>query len=695
MLVPLCLATAGSLSAESSRVNPEGQKPDDVRLKGQRTTNDKFHPWQPPTTKAAWEQTAADIRRQLLVACGLWPMPEKQPLEPVIHDAVDRGDYTVERVFFKSRPGHYVTGSLYRPKQSEGKLPGVLFAHGHWQDGRFHDAGSKAGQQELDNGGERYLSGARSPLQALAVHLTRMGCVVFFWDTVGVADNQPVPHREGFNDVDAELWQQNKLGLQTWNSIRALDFLTSLPDIDTSRIGVTGASGGGTQTFMLCALDQRPTACFPAVMVGTAMQGGCQCENASYLRVGINNIAIAALAAPRPMKLTGANDWTIDIETKGLPELKSIYTLLGKPELVDAKCLPQFGHNYNAVSREIMFDWFAEHLGLSDSAPKVQSDFWPMTRDELTVFDDKHPRPEDSWTAERLREEMTAESRKLFTSLIPQSNADVAKYREVVGGAAAVMLGGGVPKASELTSQALSEQTRDGVLTIKAHCGRNGRSIPTLAVAPAENFNGQTVVWIDGNGKSALYDGNGGLRQPVKDLLAKGYSVVSADVYLTGEFLEPGQKAEYQVDAGFPGYTFCYNAPLLAQRVQDILTVVGAAKAHPQVQQVHLVGTGDAGVWALLARAAAGDAISRTIVDLQGFRFANVKDVTDPNLLPGALKFGDIDGLAALTAPGQVAIYGASGEWPALQAMSRAAGGRAVVKEDSLNEPQVVELISR
>ena len=80
-------------------------------------------------------------------------------------------------------------------------------------------------------------------------------------------------------------------------------------------VGVTGASGGGTQTFMICAIDPRPAAAFPAVMVSTNMQGGCVCENAEYLRLGINNIAIAALFAPKPMALSGANDWTIYIET--------------------------------------------------------------------------------------------------------------------------------------------------------------------------------------------------------------------------------------------------------------------------------------------------------------------------------------------------------------------------------------------
>src|SRR5207247_6713041 len=100
------------------------------------------------------------------------------------------------------------------------------------------------------------------------------------------------------------------MGLQTYNSIRSLDFLLSLPDVDASRIGVTGASGGGTQTFILCAIDDRPAAAFPAVMVSTDMQGGCICENCSGLRVGLGNIDLAAVFAPKPLGMSAAKDWT-------------------------------------------------------------------------------------------------------------------------------------------------------------------------------------------------------------------------------------------------------------------------------------------------------------------------------------------------------------------------------------------------
>src|SRR5207248_1490714 len=105
-------------------------------------------------------------------------------------------------------------------------------------------------------------------------------------------------------DAEAELHLQSFMGLQTWNSIRALDFLQSLPEVDARRIGVTGASGGGTQTFMLCAVDDRPAVAFPAVMVSTAMQGGCICENCSYLRQDAGSIDLAGLFAPKPLAMS-------------------------------------------------------------------------------------------------------------------------------------------------------------------------------------------------------------------------------------------------------------------------------------------------------------------------------------------------------------------------------------------------------
>src|SRR5262245_20714409 len=221
---------------------PNEKPPEDSRLKVIRHLDDPT-PFEPKfKDKTECEKRRADLRNQVLVANGLWPMPEKTPLKPVIHGKIDRDDYTVEKVFFASYPGHYVCGHLYRPKGKSGKLPAVLNPHGHWANGRFYDVGEQEITDQIKQGAEKTIMSARYPLQAKCVHLARMGCVVFLYDMIGYADSQQIPDRSGFTDAEAELRLQSFMGLQTWNSIRALDFLLSLPDVDPQRIGVTGAS---------------------------------------------------------------------------------------------------------------------------------------------------------------------------------------------------------------------------------------------------------------------------------------------------------------------------------------------------------------------------------------------------------------------------------------------------------------------
>src|SRR5438105_5033671 len=240
------------------------------------------------------------------------------------------------------------------------------------------------------------------------------------------------------------------MGLQTYNSIRALDFLLSLPEVDSKRIGVTGASGGGTQTFILCAVDDRPTVAFPAVMVSTAMQGGCVCENGSYLRRGTGNIELAALFAPKPLAMSGAHDWTIDIETKGLPELKATYRLYDAEDQVLARCFPQFQHNYNQVSRELMYNWFNKHLHLGQSEPVTERPFVPVPPRELSVFDSQHPRPADAAGVEALRRYMTEASDQQIAALLPKDEPSLNEFRRIVGTALQVMVGDRLPRAGAL-----------------------------------------------------------------------------------------------------------------------------------------------------------------------------------------------------------------------------------------------------
>ena len=272
-------------------------------------------------------------------------------------------------------------------------------------------------------------------------------------DLHGFAKQRPdlsSPERWGLFSAQSELRCLNAMGLQTWNSLRALDWIMSRPDCDTTRIGCTGASGGGTQTFILTALDERVTAAFPAVMVSTAMQGGCTCENASYLRVETGNIEFAALAAPRPVAMTGADDWTVDIETKGFPELQKHYAMLDAPDNVMLKADLQFGHNYNLVGRTAMYHWFNKHLRLKVKEPIDERDYKRLSNEEMTVWSGKHAKPESGPDVERrVLNWWTRDAAKQLAALRPTDTKSLEEYRRVVGGAVDALIGCRVSESSE------------------------------------------------------------------------------------------------------------------------------------------------------------------------------------------------------------------------------------------------------
>lgn len=652
------LTFAQKTPAEHARIFGEGKENPDIRLKKLRTLRDAYHPWKPVGNIGDWELQSKLIRNQLKLSNGLLPEWKKTPLNAVVHGEIHRGDYIVQRVYFESMPGHFVTGNLYRPVKIEGQVPGVLCPHGHWADARFFDAGEKTALQSIEDGGEKYLSGGRHHIQARMVHLARMGCIVFHYDMVGYADSKVIDHRADFADVEAGNWLINTMGLQTWNSIRALDFLCSLDHVDQNRIAVTGASGGGTQTFMLGALDDRVDVAFPAVMVSTAMQGGCVCENADYLRIGINNVAIAALFAPKPLAMTGANDWTIDIESKGLPELKQVYSLYNKASNVYAEAHPEFGHNYNYVSRAIMYRWMAEHLDLPD-APLVETDFWPIPKEELTVFDDEHPLPESSKSAAELRAWMIGELKKYRQQMKVWSKENFEGYKSEMGqivftlfDTQRMMKWGERDSESESKTHIHEEVILNDQIRLEKAMGTSkdlGISVISLKLSPKNAS--KTVYWFDEKGKSHLFDETGAIEKNVQRLLDAGYEVISIDSFLTGESKSSEWSYNRPVDEKYSGYTYGYNAPTLVERMYEIKSLLPGS---PMEKEIIVVGTGDAGLWTLLASVETflGSLYcDRLIVNIDGFKFANIESISDPNFLPGAVRYGDIGGFAALVDP--------------------------------------------
>jgi len=318
-------------------------------------------------TRVAWEKRKVQLKRQILTAAGLDPMPARNPLHAQVFGKITTKDCTVEKVLIETMPGYYLGGNLYRPLNDAGKHPAVLNPHGHWTYGRLEN-------QPLYSG------------PSLGANLARQGYVVFAWDMVGYNDTVQTPH--AFGSPAERLWSFGPVGLQLWNTIRAVDFISSLSDVDTGRLAMTGASGGATQTILFAAVDDRVQYFAPVNMVSGIMQGGDVCENAPGLRVGTNNVEIAAMIAPKPMLLVAATgDWTRNTPREEYPAIRKIYDLYDKPENVQTVMLDA-PHNYNKENREAVYRFFAQQILHSPDAARIKevSADIPRLQDMLALF---------------------------------------------------------------------------------------------------------------------------------------------------------------------------------------------------------------------------------------------------------------------------------------------------------------------
>ena len=647
---------------------------EDIRHQPLKDLNGYF-PFHPPASLEQWEQRKEYVRRQILVATGLWPMPTKTPLNPVIHGKIERDGYTVERVYFESAPGFFVTGNLYRPTNVQGKVPGVMFAHGHRKDARLHVMPENTIREKIADGEERFENAARSTFQSLCRQLAVMGCVVWQWDMLGDSDSiqfsRELVHGHGavairpemnttenwgLFSTQAEAHCQNVMGLQTLNAVRGLDFLLSLPEVDPHRVAVTGASGGGTQTMVLAAIDDRVKLSFPVVMVSTSMQGGCPCENASLLRVNTGNVEFAALFAPKPQGMNSANDWTKEMATKGFPELQQLYAAYGKQGNVFLKRGEHFPHNYNAVTRSAFYTFLNQHFELGFQAPVIEHDFDPLPPGQLTVWNDEHPAPRAAdpeferellaWFAEDAAQQLRAAA------------ATADGLQSVIRPAAEILIGRTYANAGNVQWASNAEEDRGDHLRHfgTLHNKTYGEEVSVVFLCPKQ-WNGRVVIWLDGTGRTAVCSDDGKVPSPVEKLVKAGTAVLGADLFRQdGDDSKPARVVTSRRE--FAGYTFGYNHALFAKRAHDVLSIVRFlrhANSGPcpsaALKTIAIAGWNGSGPIVAAAGGLTGNAIDRTAIDTRGFRFGQVLDYRDPMFLPGGAKYLDLPGLIALNAP--------------------------------------------
>jgi hypothetical protein len=630
LALSIALALAGVQTATAS-----SDQPQPVDLNTPRTF---------PTISSAqeWQQRAKEIRQQVLVSCGLWPMPEKSPLKAHLFGKIIRDGYSIEKVYFETWPGLYLCGNLYRPLgRGTGPFPAILNPHGHWANGRMADTkdGSIAGR---------------------CINFSLQGMIAFSYDMIGYNDTHfadsdstqsfsDIHHTIATNRTD-RLWNISLMGLQTWNSIRALDFLESLPDSDRTRLAVTGESGGGTQTFMLGAVEDRLSAQAPVVMVSHTMQGGCLCENAPGLRVEFSNMEIAAAATPRPQILVAATgDWTKDTPTVEGPAVAHIYQLLRHPDRIRYVRF-NFDHNYNQTSREAVYEWFGKWLlGITDPATLKEKPFKKEPDADLRVFPNNQL-PEGALTLPQFLESTRELHRRELQALVPRDSAGVKHFQTVMTPAWRHTLQLDWPKLStEVHAYKMTTNGKFSSMPVKLSRRGEEHSISATYWAPPGILDSKLprLAVLASSTENTTDETSSAPPHAAVPFLKRGFAVLIVHSPNSVSSADP-----------FDNFYPTYNRTELQEHVRDLLTICAAARFIEQRKHLDfkttLVGTGRAGLWALLAAPAADSVIA----DCDKLDVTNESTLVAPDLFcPGILAMGGFEAAGMLAAPHPLILH--------------------------------------
>jgi hypothetical protein len=295
----------------------------------------------------SFEKRKKAIRACMYSTLRLSPLPQKPNSKPIIVNLRQMDGYTIENVAIETLPGLYVCGSLYRPAKSKGKIPVIISPNGHFQSGRYN-----------------------KDQQKLCATLARMGAMTFSYDLFAWGESTLQFKFEDHNHSIA-------MSIQALNGLRILDFLLAQKDADPARVGITGASGGGSQTFLLSALDDRIKVSVPVVMLSCYFYGGSLSESGMPIHLcegGTDNPELAAMFAPKPqLVVSDGKDWTAHVPEIEFPYLQKVYGYYGKRDAVKNVHLANEGHDYGISKRKAAYEFLAQNLGLNIKAIEDQN----------------------------------------------------------------------------------------------------------------------------------------------------------------------------------------------------------------------------------------------------------------------------------------------------------------------------------
>lgn len=594
-----------------------------------------------PTTRAEWEKQAAEIRRRLYeawggAACFVTP---PCPLEPQQHgEPLRREGYTVEKISFQTRPGVRMTANLYIPDAARKKpAPAILMVHGHWR-----------------------LAKQEPTVQMRCIGAAKLGFVVLCVDAFGAGERGiGTALGEYHGEMTAATLLPSGLtlcGLQVYENMRAVDYLETRPEVDKSRIGITGASGGGNQTMYAAAWDTRLRCAVPVCSVGNYQAylhtACCMCEVVPGALSWTEEWAVLALIAPRPLMVINAAKDSIQFSPgeakKSLARVAPVYQLYGQADRLRHVIFDE-GHGYSKAMREAMYGFMCLHLkGEGDGSPIPEPPATPEKPEDLRCYPND-TRPKEFVTVPKLafqeaRRAVEAADQRLQAGKWDEARGWLQRWLEEESRACGGKLHPQVEKHAD-GSRTVQWQPAPGItLTARLESGKS-----------------QVIVML------LHMDGAQAARQSQLYQLAQrsGLRVVTLDLRATGPLAPERNRVGRAVDHNAAQWGLWLGRPLFQQWLWDIHSLVRVLRDMGEVAErsILYVGEGPAGLLALAAAAVSQDgveygaaAVNSPVTLMTDRPYENFRLGL---IVPGLFRMcGDVPHLAALARITPLAIAG-------------------------------------
>lgn len=608
-----------------------------------------------PASLESWKTGRAALRQRFLDALGEFPATPC-PLEPRLLGTTRYEGYRVERLLLQTLPGVWMTANAYVPEPGSagntppnGKLPAVLCVHGHWR-----------------------LAKQEPVVQARCIGLAKLGFLVLVVDAFGAGERAI---GKALGEYHGEMagallfpsgW--TLAGVQWYENSRAIDYLRSRPEVDGSRIGVTGASGGGNQSMYCGALDERIAATIPVCSVGNyqAYLGAacCMCEVVPGALRFAEEGDLLGLAAPRALMVinaTGdARQFSVAEARKSMSRAATIFQYYGRGDSVRHTII-ESGHDYNRPMREAMYGWVAKHLaGRGDGAPIPEGDVKTVDPESLRCYPGDS-RPDDYVTLPLFA---AAEARRILAALPPLPEpADADAWRRT--------------RAARVTA------LRERVLGMELAKGAVGPAELSLSMAPAaEGRVRYGFVPEPGIALEAVFQATPGAtrtalllaaRPPLETLdsqlarrfAAAGWHLYAPEVRGVGRTAVANDQIGRAPDHNSAEWALWIGRPLIGQWTIDIAAATRALRqaAPPSAGPLALVGVEQMGPVALASGVLAEAETYAQVASVDGLSsFVSASPYAGQRLgivAPGILRHvGDIGHLAALVSAPKVVFAG-------------------------------------